>query len=136
MYWCEPKQERYTNLTGTFQKYSHPLNLWRIWYTYTNTHHAAGVSATIALPPSLFNEVPANRPLIGVFFNFYENSALLPADGEIMRGNEIIADTAVGSYITGATVGSDVKYRNLDPPVTITLGLLPFTRSVSVSWDL
>ena len=91
------------------------------------------MSATITLPSSLFNNVPADRPVIGVFFALYENSALLPASGEITRGNEIVADTVVGSYIVGATVGPGINFVNLDPPVTVTLGLLPITINVSVS---
>ena len=102
----------------------------------THTHTPAGVSATINLPPSLFNNVPADRPLIGVFFALYENSALLPASGEITKDNETIADIAVGSYIVGATVGPGIDFVNLNPPVTITLGLLPsLISNVSVSWD-
>ena len=92
-------------------------------------HTPAGVSSIITLPPSLFNKVPADRPVIGVYFALYENSALLPAT----MNNEIFASTAVRSPIVAATVGLGIDFVDLDPPVTITLGLLPFTSNVSVS---
>ena len=91
------------------------------------------MSATINLPPSLFNDVPDNRPVIGVFFALYENPALLPATR--VADNETFEETAVGSPIVAATVGPGIDFFDLDPPVTITLGLLPFTSNVSVSWD-
>ena len=90
--------------------------------------------SSIDLPPSLFNNVPANTPVIGVFFALYENPALLPATRVV--DNETFASTEVGSPIVAATVGTDINFVDLDPPVTITLGLLPFTSNVSVSWPL
>ena len=70
--------------------------------------------------------------MIGVYFALYENSALLPAT--MVVDNETFASTAVGSPIVAATVGPGTDFADLDPPVTITLGLLPFTSNVSVSW--
>ena len=96
------------------------------------THTQAGVSSTITLPPSLFNNIPADRPVTSVFFTLYENSALLPAT----MNNDIFTSTEVGSPIVAATVGTDINFVDLDPPVTITLSLLPFTSNVSVSWPL
>ena len=117
-------------------------------HTHTHTHtstlphtHAhihtltlAGVSSTITLPPSLFNNVPADRPVIGVYFALYESPTLLPATR--VTNNETFASTEVGSPIVAATVGPGIDFVDLNPPVTITLGLLPFTSNVSVSWPL
>ena len=108
-------------------------------HTHTNpyltlTCTPAGVPSSITLPPSLFDDVPVDRPVIGIFFALYRNSALLPATR--MMNNETFANTEVGSPIVAATVGPDIDFVNLNPPVTITLGLLPFTNNVSVSWPL
>ena len=101
---------------------------------YTHTHTPAGVPSIITLPPSLFDDVPADRPVIGVYFALYKNPALLPATRVL--NNETIASTKVGSPILAAIVGPGIDFVDLDPPVTITLGLLPFTTNESVSWPL
>ncbi|XP_064387784.1 uncharacterized protein LOC135335951 [Halichondria panicea] len=107
----------------------------------------AGVPASIALPPELFNQVPADRPVIGVYFALYENAALLPTNLlAVVRDNVTVRETAVGTPIVAATVGPGIDFGGdvpLDPPVVITLGLLPLPENSStnpstarcVSWD-
>ncbi len=106
-------------------------------YLILHTHPpTAGVPASIALPPELFNQVPADRPVIGVYFALYENTALFPTNLlAVVRDNVTVRETAVGTPIVGATVGRGIDFGGvvpLDPPVVITLGLLPLPENSSV----
>ncbi len=94
----------------------------------------AGVSASISLPPELFNEVPANRPFIGVYFALYQNPVLLPVNESMAVVRENVT-TAVGTPIVAATVGPGIDFGDtvpLDPPVVIILGLLELPENTSV----
>ena len=91
--------------------------------------------ASISLPPELFNEVPTNRPRIGVYFALYENPVLLPVNESRAMPRENVI-TAVGTPIVAATVGPGINFGEtvpLDPPVTITLGLLDLPDNTTVS---
>ncbi len=110
-------------------------------YTYVGclshiTHRpppTAGVPASIALPAELFNQVPADRPVIGVYFALYINAALFPTNlSAVVRDN---VTRSVGTPIVAATVGPGIDFGGdipLDPPVVITLGLLPLPENTSV----
>ncbi len=101
---------------------------------YTSpTPTAGGVPAIISLPPELFNHVPADRRLIGLYFSLYENAALFPTNlSAVVRDNVTVQETFVGTPIVGSTVGPGIDFVGLDPPVVITLGLLPLPVNASV----
>ncbi len=98
-----------------------------------STHPTAGVPASIALPPELFNQVPTDRLFIGVYFTLYENTALFPTNMSAVVRNNVTR--SVGTPIVAATVGPGIDFGGdvpLDPPVVITLGLLPLPENTSV----
>ncbi len=105
-------------------------------YTYYTSPSptAGGVPAIISLPAELFNQVPpADRRLIGLYFSLYENAALFPTNlSAVVRDNVKVQETFVGTPIVGATVGPGIDFVTLDPPVVITLGLLPLPANASV----
>ena len=92
----------------------------------------AGVPASILLPPELFNEVPDDMPHIGVYFALYGDPVLLPvSNSTTIREN---VTTFVGTPIVAATVGPGIDFGDivpLDPPVTITLGLLAQSKNAN-----
>lgn len=85
--------------------------------------HTASVSASINLPPSLFDLVPDDRPVIGVFFALYENAHLFPITINATQEPVRSRIQAIGSPVIAATVGPGLDFVNLDPPVFISLGL-------------
>ena len=73
-----------------------------------------GVSAFIALPVSLFEEI--NTTDVGIFFTFYETAALFPLRGDLPD------NFTVGTTVIGATVAGEV-FQNLSEPIVIILQL-------------
>ncbi len=104
-----------------------------ILFTHAFPLPVAGVPASILLPPELFNEVPDDMPHIGVYFALYGDPVLLPvSNSTTIREN---VTTFVGTPIVAATVGPGIDFGDivpLDPPVTITLGLLAQSKNATV----
>ena len=92
--------------------------------TDPETADLTGLSAFIALPVSLFEEI--NTTDVGIFFTFYETAALFPLRGDILD------NFTVGTTIIGATVAGEM-FQNLSEPNIIILQLLDEVGPIRIS---
>ena len=77
--------------------------------------------AVIRLPPSLFQTISDNTNL-GVFFGRYETATLFPVDRGTSQSSTS-RRTQVCSQVVAATVGQNMRLKNLEQHVTVTLRL-------------
>ena len=88
------------------------------------------VRGSVSISPGLFSRISSDQ--IGLVFTLYAEATLLPVRDPANEGSaNSTLRTEVGSPIIAATVGAGQQFRDIDPPVVVTLRLGNFSGSVS-----